>query len=179
MKGQRDKLQKNPFIAIDHVQLAMPPGQEPAARHFFVDLLGMIELPKPPALVKRGGCWFESGKAQIHLGVENEFHPARKAHPALRCRDYVELLAKLRQQGVEVTEANAAFFDAAQNFAGCIPGLHEVLRRQGLLEGLWCLDPNESLSPGQREEIDRVYRAYPHLNDDEFVAQHRDEWLGG
>ena len=86
---------------------------------------------------------------------------------------------ELLRRAVEVTEANAAFFDAAQNFAGCIPGLHEVLRRQGLLEGLWCLDPNESLSPGQREEIARVYRAYPHLNDDEFVAQHRDEWLGG
>ena len=86
---------------------------------------------------------------------------------------------ELLRRAVEVTDANAAFFDAAHNYAGCIPGLHEVLRRQGLLEGLWCLDPNESLSPGQREEIDRVYRAYPHLNDDEFVAQHRDEWLGG
>src|SRR5437868_8079734 len=62
------KLLKNPFIDIDHVQLAMPPRQEPAARHFFVDLLGMIELPNPPALMKRGGCWFESGKVQIHLG---------------------------------------------------------------------------------------------------------------
>src|SRR2546430_7004848 len=85
---------------------------------------------------------------------------------------------ELLRRAVEVTDANAAFFDAAHNYAGCIPGLHEVLRRQGLLEGLWCLDPNESLSPGQREEIDRVYRAYPHLNDDEFIAQHRDEWLG-
>jgi len=100
------RLPKPPFIDIDHVQLAMPPGHEPAARQFFVDLLGMIELPKPPALVKRGGCWFESGKVQIHLGVENEFRPARKAHPALRCRDYEELVAKLRQQGVEVTEAD-------------------------------------------------------------------------
>ena len=78
---------------------------------------------------------------------------------------------------VEVTDSNAAFFDAANGFAGCIAGLHEVLRRQGLLEGIWCLDPNEGLGPGQREEIDRVYRAYPHLNDDEFVKQHRDEWL--
>lgn len=69
----------------------------------------------------------------------------------------------------EVTDANSAFFDAANGYAGCIPGLHEVLRRQGLLEGRWCLDVNERLSPGQREEIDRVYHAYPHLNDDEFV----------
>jgi hypothetical protein len=76
-----------------------------------------------------------------------------------------------------VTDANAAFFDVAHGFAGCLPGLHEVLRRQRLLEGDWCLDPNEMLSPGQAAEIDRVYRAYPHLNDDDFVCQHLDEWL--
>lgn len=85
--------------------------------------------------------------------------------------------SELLQLGVEVTDANAAFFDAANNYHGCIAGLHEVLRRQGLLEGTWCLNPAESLSSGQREEIDRVYRAYPHLNDDDFVASHRDEWL--
>jgi dihydrodipicolinate synthase/N-acetylneuraminate lyase len=84
---------------------------------------------------------------------------------------------ELLRLATEVTDANAAFFDAANGFAGCIAGLHEVLRRQGLLEGLWCLDPHEALSPGQREEIDRVYHAYPHLNDDEFVAAHLDEWL--
>ena len=77
----------------------------------------------------------------------------------------------------EVTDANAAFFDAANGFHGCIAGLHETLRRQGLLEGRWCLDPGEDLSPGQLEEIGRVHRAYPHLNDDAFVAEHLDEWL--
>lgn len=77
----------------------------------------------------------------------------------------------------EVTDTNAAFFDAANAYHGCIAGLHEVLRRQGLLEGLWCLDENEGLSTGQKEEIERVYAAYPHLNDDEFVNEHRDEWL--
>jgi dihydrodipicolinate synthase/N-acetylneuraminate lyase len=77
----------------------------------------------------------------------------------------------------EVTDANAAFFDAANHFHGCIAGIHEVLRRQGLLEGRWCLNLAEDLSPGQMEEIDRVYRAYPHLNDDQFVAAHRDDWL--
>ena len=81
------------------------------------------------------------------------------------------------QRSVEVTDCNAAFFDAANHFAGCIAGLHEVLRRQGLLEGIWCLDSNEILSPGQREEIDRVYRAYPHLNDDDFVRASLDTWL--
>jgi dihydrodipicolinate synthase/N-acetylneuraminate lyase len=77
----------------------------------------------------------------------------------------------------EVTDSNAAFFDAANDFDGCIAGLHEVLRRQGLLAGRWCLNPDEDLSPGQLDEIDRVYRAYPHLNDDSFVKQHLDEWL--
>ena len=78
-----------------------------------------------------------------------------------------EVLAR----SAEITDSNAAFFDAKNNFAGCIAGLHEVLRRQGLLAGRWCLDPHEDLSPGQMEEIDRIYAAYPHLNDDEFVAE--------
>jgi hypothetical protein len=85
--------------------------------------------------------------------------------------------ADLLRLAVEVTDCNAAFFDAANGFRGCIAGIHEVLRRQGLLEGIWCLDPNETLSPGQAEEIDRVYRSYPHLNDDAFVAEHLHEWL--
>lgn len=85
----------------------------------------------------------------------------------------------LLRRSVEVTDCNAAFFDAAHNFAGCIAGLHEVLRRQGLLEGTWCLNPNEGLSPRQSEEIDRVYKAYPHLNDDAFVRERLHEWLNG
>jgi hypothetical protein len=85
----------------------------------------------------------------------------------------------LLRLSVEVTDANAAFFDAANGFKGCIAGLHEVLRRQGLLEGIWCLDEHETLSPGQKEEIDRVSAAYPHLSDDDFILEHRDEWLRG
>jgi len=81
------------------------------------------------------------------------------------------------QRNVEVIDCNAAFFDAANHFAGCIAGLHEVLRRQGLLEGIWCLNSNETLSPGQTQEIDRVYRDYPHLNDDDFVRAGLDTWL--
>src|SRR6266516_3959501 len=84
---------------------------------------------------------------------------------------------ELLRRGVEVTDSNAAFFDAANHFSGCTAGLHEVLRRQGLLEGIWCLDPNETLSPGQFEEISRVYARYPHLNDDNFVREHLDSWL--
>jgi dihydrodipicolinate synthase/N-acetylneuraminate lyase len=94
-------------------------------------------------------------------------------------RSNPELLPTLLQESLYVTDTNAAFFDSANGFAGCIAGLHEVLRRQGLLEGIWCLDPHEGLSPGQKEEIDRVYAAYPHLNDDSFVAANRDSWLSG
>ncbi len=88
-----------------------------------------------------------------------------------------ELPAEALSLAVQVTDCNAAFFDAANQFRGCIPGIHEVLRRQGLLEGTWCLNPNEVLSPGQSEEIDRVYRSYPHLNDDEFVKNNLVRWL--
>jgi dihydrodipicolinate synthase/N-acetylneuraminate lyase len=81
------------------------------------------------------------------------------------------------RDGAALTDANAAVFDAAHNFAGCIPGIHEVLRRQGLLAGTWCLDPTETLSPGQAEEISRVYGQYPHLADDDFVREHLDRWM--
>lgn len=77
----------------------------------------------------------------------------------------------------ELTDANAAVFDAANGFAGCIAGVHEVLRRQGLLDGIWCLDQDETLSPGQADELSRVSAAYPWLVDDDFVAEHRDAWL--
>jgi catechol 2,3-dioxygenase-like lactoylglutathione lyase family enzyme len=93
-----------PFIAIDHVQLAMPPGEEQKARAFYADLLGMTELPKPAELAKRGGCWFSSADVQLHLGVEQDFRPAKKAHPALRCKDYADLVQRLRDLGIEVNE---------------------------------------------------------------------------
>ena len=108
---------------------------------------------------------------------------------AVWTRSAVQLLARVRsargatleaswlREAAALTDANGAIFDAAHDFAGCIPGIHEVLRRQGLLRGTWCLDPHESLSPGQADEIDRVCRAYPHLNDDAFVAENLEDWL--
>ena len=78
---------------------------------------------------------------------------------------------------VEVTDCNAALFDVKNNFAGCIPGIHEVLHRQKLLDGIWCIDPKETLSPGQALEIERVSTQYPHLVDDDFVEEHLDDWL--
>ena len=85
--------------------------------------------------------------------------------------------AEMLTRNVQVTDSNAAFFDPANGFAGCIPGIHEVLHRQGLLPGIWCLNPAEVLSPGQSEEITRVHDAYPHLHDDEFVAANIQKWL--
>jgi dihydrodipicolinate synthase/N-acetylneuraminate lyase len=100
-----------------------------------------------------------------------------------KCRGLARTNAPIPQtllaEAMAVTDANGAFFDAANSYAGCVPGLHEVLRRQGLLEGTWCLDRNERVSPGQLAEIDRVYRSYPHLNDNLFVAKHLDQWLRG
>jgi len=86
-------------------------------------------------------------------------------------------LADLLAEGAQLTDANAAIFDVAHGFAGCIAGIHQVLRVQGLLAGRWCLDPREDLSPGQLEEIARVRAAYPRLADDAFVAENRDRWL--
>jgi dihydrodipicolinate synthase/N-acetylneuraminate lyase len=94
-----------------------------------------------------------------------------------RVRMNPTLTSEWLTRNIEVTDTNAAFFDPANGFAGCIPGIHEVLRRQGLLKGTWCLNPHEELSPGQFEEIDRMYRDYPHLNDDTFVKTNLSNWL--
>ncbi|MDP9337536.1 MAG: dihydrodipicolinate synthase family protein [Acidobacteriota bacterium] len=104
-----------------------------------------------------------TSKAVEHLAAANR-------HPT----NVPSTLLTLAQQ---ITDANAALFDPAHQYRGCIPGIHEILRRQGLLEGRWCLDPHEDLSPGQADEIDRVCNLYPHLQDDEFVREHLDVWL--
>lgn len=128
--------------------------------------------------------------ATTHGPVTRHFVGGLLGHWAVWTKTAVELHAQCRRvvregsvplslltTAAEVIDCNAAFFDAANGFRGCIAGLHEVLRRQGLFEGIWCLDPAETISSGQSLEIDRVYRAYPHLNDDDFVAEHLDDWL--
>jgi catechol 2,3-dioxygenase-like lactoylglutathione lyase family enzyme len=85
--------------SLDHIQIAMPGGQEAEARAFYQDLLGIREVKKPPNLAKRGGCWFESGGLKVHLGVEADFRPARKAHPAFIVDDLAALSAKLTKAG--------------------------------------------------------------------------------
>ena len=119
--------------------------------------------------------------------VERRIVGGLLGHWAVWTRRAVELLEECRlaapgdllARAVAVTDSNAAFFDAGNGFRGCIAGLHEVLHRQGLLAGTWCLDPTETLSRGQAAEIERVRHAYPHLHDDDFVARHHDQWLRG
>jgi dihydrodipicolinate synthase/N-acetylneuraminate lyase len=126
---------------------------------------GEVRLCVTGGLLGHWACWT---RRAVELLEECRFWRGQKTVPA-----------SLLSFAAHVTDANAACFDAANGFAGCVPGIHEILRRQGLLANNLCLDPCESLSPGQLEEIDRVCRAYPHLADDEFVAEHIDEWLRG
>lgn len=122
--------------------------------------------------------------------VERRIVGGLLGHWAVWTRKAVELLDEVKSaregasldadwltRAIAVTDTNAAFFDAANKFHGCIPGIHEVLRRQGLMTGTWCLNPQEVLSPGQAAEIDRIYAAYPELNDDAFVAENLHRWL--
>ncbi|HET7198042.1 MAG TPA: dihydrodipicolinate synthase family protein, partial [Burkholderiales bacterium] len=128
-----------------------------------------------PFDVRRGG---ETVRVRIRGGL--------LGHWSVWTRTAVSLLERIRHGKIDedllaldarVTDCNSAFFDVAHDFAGCIPGCHEVLRRQGLLAGTWCLDPGESLSPGQAAEIDRVYREHADLADDAFVKAHLERWL--
>jgi catechol 2,3-dioxygenase-like lactoylglutathione lyase family enzyme len=91
------------IVLLDHVQLAMPPGEEPRARAFYTGVLGLPELPKPPVLAARGGVWFEGPGAKVHLGVEKDFRPAKKAHPGLVVDELEVLVAELRAAGVTIT----------------------------------------------------------------------------
>ena len=130
------------------------------------DLLTKFDFGTQPLRIAGGllGHWAVWTKTAVsHLALAKQHSDAVPG----------ELLTLAQQ----ITDANSAIFDPAHNFHGCIPGIHEILRRQGLLEGRWCLDPKEELSPGQSGELDRVCRAYPHLQDDAFVQEHLDEWL--
>jgi catechol 2,3-dioxygenase-like lactoylglutathione lyase family enzyme len=97
-----------PLVSLDHVQLAMPPNGEEQARGFYRDILGLAEVAKPAELKDRGGCWFERDGMKIHLGVEQEFRPALKAHPAFLVADFPEMVARLRDAGCEVRPAELA-----------------------------------------------------------------------
>ena len=128
-----------------------------------------------PFVVKRDS---KEVKVRIRGGLLGHWSVWTKTAVALLKRIQEEKITEeLLALDSRVTDCNSAFFDVANNFAGCIPGCHEVLRRQGLLEGTWCLDPHEKLSPGQANEIDRVYREHADLADDEFVRANLERWL--
>jgi dihydrodipicolinate synthase/N-acetylneuraminate lyase len=140
--------------------------------HIVLDLLS-------PFVVRRGG---REVRVRIQGGLLGHWSVwTRRAVELLERlhaeREHASVAAELLALDSMVTDCNAAFFDVAHDFRGCIAGCHEVLRRQGLLEGIWCLDPAEGLSPGQAQEIDRVQAAYPELGDDEFVRAHLARWL--
>ena len=139
--------------------------------NILVDLLTEFKIKVGPELIKKRIV----GGLLGHWAVWT-----RSAVELLEKIQRVDLAGDIQQQlglGIEITDSNAAFFDSANKFKGCIVGLHEVLRRQGLLEGIWTLNRDEQLSPGQMEEINRVYESYPELNDDAFVAENLQRWL--
>jgi dihydrodipicolinate synthase/N-acetylneuraminate lyase len=169
----------NRYQTIDVVRAVAESGRDDVALytgnddHIILDLLTPYRFHVGGRIVER----------RIGGGLLGQWAVwTRKAVELLKqCHDVVSsgdaLPVELLRMAGELTDANAAVFDAANGFGGCIAGIHEVLRRQGLLQGIWCLDPHETLGPGQAEEIDRVCRAYPHLMDDAFVAERREEWL--
>jgi dihydrodipicolinate synthase/N-acetylneuraminate lyase len=176
----------NRYQTLDVVRAVAESGREDIALYtgnddnIVADLITPYRFPVNGRPVERRivggllGHWCVWTKKAVEILHYCHLTVAQARQYEAHCTMAVDDLLRLN---TEVTDANAAFFDAANNFAGCIAGLHEVLRRQGLLEGTWCLDERETFGPGQLQEIDRVYAAYPHLNDDAFVAEHRDDWL--
>ena len=117
VRGRDSGARRLNVYGIDHVQLAIPGGGETLARRFYGELLGLTEVPKPPNLAARGGAWFQCGSLQLHLGVESEFRPARKAHPALLVRDLANLLETLTAAGCEVKYDSEPVQGCARAFA--------------------------------------------------------------
>jgi hypothetical protein len=170
----------NRYQTIDVVRAAGESGRDEIALYTGNDDNILLDL-LTPFRFEAGGCLLERRIVGGLLGQWAVW--TRKAFELIgECHGLATTGAvptELLRRQVELTDANGAIFDAAHGFAGCIPGIHEVLRRQGLLEGVWCLDPAETLSAGQAEEIDRVCRAYPHFQDDDFVRENLDRWLNG
>ena len=169
----------NRYQTLDVIRAVAEAGRDSIALYtgnddtIVTDLLTPFRFRVGGAMIERRIVGGLLGHWAVWTRKAVEFHRAcrRVARAGQR------LSPDLLQLGAAVTDANAALFDAAHGFAGCIAGIHEVLRRQGLIAGRWCLDPRETLSAGQTDEIDRVCRAYPELTDDDFVRAHRDAWL--
>jgi dihydrodipicolinate synthase/N-acetylneuraminate lyase len=168
----------NRYQTIDVVRAVAESGRDDIALYTGNDDSIVVDLVTP----------FRVGRAGSHRdqrivgGLLGQWavwtRRAVELHTSLRRADSLGAIdPEWLRLGASLTDANAAIFDARNAFEGCIAGIHEVLRRQGLMRGIWCLDPRQTLSPGQADEIDRVIRAYPTLTDDAFVASHLDEWL--
>ena len=168
----------NRYQTIDVVRAVSDAGRDDIALYTGNDDNIVVDLLTPFSVTIRG----EPSVRWIDGGLLGQW--------ACWTRTAVQLLERAKAQravsmldgpwlteAAALTDANGAIFDVAHAFRGCIPGIHEVLRRQGLLRGIWCLDPHEQLSPGQAEEIDRVCRSYPGLDDDAFVAERLSRWL--
>jgi dihydrodipicolinate synthase/N-acetylneuraminate lyase len=157
----------NRYQTLDVVRAVSDAGRDDLALYTGNDdnIIGDLVTPFPGARRMVGGLlgqWAVWTRSAVGL--------LERAHLGTTDVDWL-------RENAALTDANGAIFDAAHSFAGCIPGIHEILRRQGLMRGVWCLDPSETLSAGQAEAIDRVCRAYPELSDDAFVREHLDEWL--
>ena len=165
----------NRYCTLDVMRAAAESGRDDVTLYtgnddnLLIDLLSEYKFGDKKLRIKGGllGHWSCWTKKAVEL--LDELHAVIASGK--------DISPELLTRAIEITDCNAAFFDTANDFAGCIPGLHEVLRRQGLLPGIWCLDPEETLSKGQYEEISRVYAAYPHLNDDAFVKENLNTWL--
>ena len=165
------------YRTMDVVRAIVAAGRDDVALYTGNDDSIVADLATPFPVRRHG----QADTARIVGGLLGQW--------AIWTRRAVELLARIKAmrdsplppslltEGLELTDANGAIFDSLNGFAGCIPGIHEVLRRQGLLRGIWTLDSRETLSPRQADELDRVMAAYPWLNDDAFVAEHRESWL--
>ncbi len=165
----------NRYQTLDVVRAVLDTGREDLALYtgnddsIVVDLLSRFRGPHGTERRIVGGLlgqWAVGARRAVEM-----------LHRVRRLPDEAPLDPAWFRLATAVTDLNAALFDAANGFRGCIAGIHEVLRRQGLLEGTWCLDPAEGLSPGQVEEIERALLAHPDLLDDRFIAEHRDRWL--
>jgi dihydrodipicolinate synthase/N-acetylneuraminate lyase len=167
----------NRYQTLDVVRAVTDAGRDDIALYTGNDDNIVVDLLTPFAARRDGqsSARFVVGGllGQWAMWTHAAVHMLARAHAAR----LGSLDASWLRENAALTDANGAIFDAAHGFAGCIPGIHEVLRRQGLLRGVWCLDPDETLSPGQTAEIDRVCRQYPELSDDGFVREHKDRWL--
>ncbi len=164
----------NRYQTLDVVRAVADSGRDDIALYTGNDDSILHDLVTPYA-VRGGSRWIVGGLlGQWAVWTRSAVMLVAAARAARAAGSVPEVLLR---EGAALTDANSALFDVRHGFAGCIAGIHELLRRQGLLAGTWCIDPNEGLSPGQMAEIDRIVALHPQLADDAFVAEHLDEWL--